>query len=90
MRRSTGPQSMEATLKTNRSAKDGARSSLHYGAKALLIHPSYQDVCGRHGRRLCDPGRTHAVPGSCRDKQPHKLKKQRSGKRRRMSSRTAE
>jgi len=33
----------------NRSAKDGARSSLHYGGEGKLIHPSYQGVCGRHG-----------------------------------------
>jgi hypothetical protein len=33
----------------NRSAKDGARSSLHYGGEGVLIHPSYQGVCGRHG-----------------------------------------
>ena len=34
----------------NRSAKDGARSSLQYGGEGVLIHPSYQGVCGRHGR----------------------------------------
>jgi hypothetical protein len=34
---------------TNRSAKDGARSSLHYGGEGVLIHPSYQGVCGWHG-----------------------------------------
>lgn len=33
----------------NRSAKDGARSSLHYGGEGVLVHPSYQGVCGRHG-----------------------------------------
>ena len=33
----------------NRSAKDGARSSLHYGGEGVHIHPSYQGVCGRHG-----------------------------------------
>ena len=33
----------------NRSAKDGARSSLHYGGEGVLIHPSHQGVCGRHG-----------------------------------------
>jgi hypothetical protein len=33
----------------NRSAKDGAWSSLHYGGEGVLIHPSYQGVCGRHG-----------------------------------------
>ena len=39
----------ESHLMMNRSAKDGARSSLHYGGKGVLIHPSYQGVCGRHG-----------------------------------------
>src|SRR6516225_7760246 len=40
---------MEATPRTNRSAKGGARSSLHYGGEGVLIHPSQQGVCGRHG-----------------------------------------
>lgn len=39
----------EATLQMNRSAKDGARSSLHYGGEGVLIHPSNQGVCGWHG-----------------------------------------
>jgi hypothetical protein len=38
-----------ATPKMNRSAKDGARSSLHYGGEGVFIHPSYQGVCGWHG-----------------------------------------
>ena len=33
----------------NRSAKDGARSSLNYGGEGVLLHPSHQGVCGRHG-----------------------------------------
>lgn len=33
----------------NRSAKEGARSSRHYGDEGVPIHPSYQGVCGRHG-----------------------------------------
>lgn len=33
----------------NRSAKDGARSSWPYDSEGVLIHPSYQGVCGRHG-----------------------------------------
>src|SRR5487761_2084780 len=49
MRRSTGPQSMGATPRMNRSAKGGARSSLHYGGEGVLIHPPHQGVCGRHG-----------------------------------------
>ena len=38
-----------ATPTMNRSAKDGARSSPHYGGEGVLIHPPYQGVCGRHG-----------------------------------------
>src|SRR6516225_12153096 len=40
---------MGATPKMNRSAKGGARSSLHYGDEGVLIHPPHQGVCGRHG-----------------------------------------
>src|SRR6516164_8625222 len=40
---------MEATPRTNRSAKGGTRSSLHYGGEGVLIHPPHQGVCGRHG-----------------------------------------
>jgi len=39
-----------ATPTMNRSAKGGARSSLHYGGEGALIHPPHQGVCGRHGR----------------------------------------
>lgn len=39
---------------TNRSAKDGTRSSPHYGGEGVLIHPSNQGVCERHGTEdLC-------------------------------------
>jgi len=34
---------------TNRSAKGGARLSLHYEGEGVLIHPPHQGVCGRHG-----------------------------------------
>src|SRR6266446_2560225 len=37
------------TPKMNRSAKGGARSSLHYGGEGVLIHPPHQGVCGWHG-----------------------------------------
>jgi hypothetical protein len=42
----------------NRSAKGGARSSLHYGGEGVLIHPPHQGVCGRHGTedRCVTPG----------------------------------
>ena len=43
-----------ATLKLNRSAKDGARLSWHYGSEGILTHPSYQGVCGRHGMEDLD------------------------------------
>jgi len=33
----------------NRSAKGGARSSLHSLDEGVLIHPPHQGVCGRHG-----------------------------------------
>jgi hypothetical protein len=33
----------------NRSAKGGARSSLHYEGEGALIHPPHQGVCGWHG-----------------------------------------
>ena len=49
----------------NRSAKDGARSSRHYGGEGVLIHPSHQGVCGRHGMEDLDvtPGGLVAFPG---------------------------
>lgn len=40
---------MGAIPKMNWSAKDGARSSLHYGDEGVPIHPSHQGVCRRHG-----------------------------------------
>ena len=39
---------------TNRSAKDGARSSRQYGGEGGLTHPSYQGVCERHGTEELD------------------------------------
>ena len=65
MRRSTGPQSMGATPTTNRSAKGGARSSLHYDGEGVLIHPLHQGVCGRHGTedQCVTPGGLPGSPG---------------------------
>jgi len=40
---------MGTILKMNRSAKGGARSSLHFRDEGVLIHPPHQGVCGRHG-----------------------------------------
>ena len=53
-----------ATPMMNRSAKDGARSSWHYGSEGVLTHPSYQGVCGRHGTEDLDvtPGGLVAFP----------------------------
>jgi len=48
MRRSAGLQSM-GKPKMNRSAKGGARSSLHFWDEGVLIHPPHQGVCGQHG-----------------------------------------
>lgn len=47
-----------ATPLMNRSAKGGARSSLHYGGEGVLIHPPHQGVCGWHGTedRCVTPG----------------------------------
>jgi len=65
MRRSTGLQSRGATPRTNRSAKGGARSSLHYGGEGALIHPPHQGVCGRHGTedQYVTPGGLAGSPG---------------------------
>src|SRR5271166_6192261 len=57
MRRSIGLQSMGATPKTNRSAKDGARS--------FLIHPSHQGVCWRH-----DTEDSRVTPGDLHGSRP--------------------
>ena len=72
MRRSTGPQSMGATPRMNRSAKGGARSSLHYGGEGVLIHPPHQGVCGRHGteeQRVTSGGLVQS-PGGTGESEP--------------------
>ena len=60
----------------NRSAKDGARSSRHYGGEGILIHPSHQGVCERHGTEDLDvtlgglvvfPGGTGITDTPCPD-----------------------
>jgi len=55
----------EATLQMNRSAKDGARSSLHYGGEGVLIPPSNQGVCGWHDveDECVTPGELIGFPG---------------------------
>ena len=51
--------------RANRSAKDGARSSWPYDGEGVLIHPSYQGVCERHGTEDLDvtPGGLVMFPG---------------------------
>jgi len=49
VRRSTGLSSMGAIPTRNRSAKEETRSSRHDGGEGVLVHSSYQGVCGRHG-----------------------------------------
>jgi len=43
-------------------------------AKAILIHPPYQGVCGRHGRedQYVTPGGLTRFPKGSRDKRPYK------------------
>jgi len=51
----------------NRSAKSGARSSLHYGGEGVLIHPLYQGVCGWHGTEeqcVTSGGLTESLDGT--------------------------
>ena len=58
----------------NRSAKDGTRSSLHYGGEGAT-HPPIEPRCvraARYGRFERDPRRTRRVPGRSQDKQPYK------------------
>jgi len=61
-----------ATPEMNRSAKGGARSSLHYGGEGVPIHPPHQGVCGRHGREdLCvTPGGLASFPGGAGIRDP--------------------
>ena len=53
--------------KMNRSAKGGARSSLHYEGEGVLIHPPHQGVCGWHGteeRRVTSGGLAESPAGT--------------------------
>src|SRR5499426_1883223 len=64
-RRSSGPQSMGAIPTMNRSAKEGARSSRHYGDEGA-IHPPLEPWCvraARDGRTRRDPRRSHRMLG---------------------------
>jgi hypothetical protein len=74
----------------NRSAKDGNRSSLHYGGEGVLIHPSNQGVCGQHGaeEQSVTPGELVGFLNGNRISDP--ISEERKGKRSLASSRTAE
>ncbi len=63
-----------ATPPMNRSAKDGARSSLHYGGEGVS-HPPIVPRCvrmARYGRSERDSRRTHAVCEWHRNNRPYK------------------
>src|SRR5262245_38775235 len=63
LRRSSGPESMGAIPTMNRSAKEGARSSRHYGDEGV-IHPPLGPRCvrpARSGRTRRDPRRSHRM-----------------------------
>ena len=67
MRRSAGLQSMGTIPKMNRSAKGGARSSLHFWDEGVLIHPPHQGDCGQHGteeQRATSGGLTESPGGT--------------------------
>jgi hypothetical protein len=74
----------------NRSAKDGNRSSLHYGGEGVLSHPSNQGVCGQHGaeEQCVTPGGLVRFLRGNRISDP--ISEERKGKRSLASSRTAE
>ena len=72
MRRSIGPQSMGATPQMNRSAKDGARSSPHYGDEGVSHSPIAPRclLTARYGRFTRDPRRPACVPAASRVSDP--------------------
>ena len=72
-----------------RSAKGGARSSLHFQDEGALIHPPDQGDCGRHGteEQRVTSGELAESPGGTGVSKPISTK--RSGERRSVSSRTA-
>jgi hypothetical protein len=89
MRRSTGPQSTGATPMTNRSAKSGTRSSLHYGGEGDLILPTAPRCvrAARYGRPVRDPRKARGVSGGTGGSDP--ISQKRRGKQCPASWRTA-
>ena len=75
---------------TKWSAKGGARSSLQYGDEGVSHSPTAPRCLHttRYGRAMRDPRRTGVVRGWHRGKRAYK--RERSGKRCRVSSRTVE
>jgi len=63
---------MGATPKTNRSAKDGARSSPHYGGEGVSHSPIAPRclLAARYGRFTGDPRRPACVPAASRVSDP--------------------
>src|SRR5271167_3107095 len=63
---------MGATPKMNRSAKDGARSSPHYGGEGVSHSPIVPRclLTARYGRFTCDPRRPACVPAASRVSDP--------------------
>jgi hypothetical protein len=72
LRRSIGLQSMGATPTMNRSAKDGARSSPHYGGEGVTHSPIVPRclLTARYGRFMRDPRRPVCVPATNRVSDP--------------------
>jgi len=80
---------MGAIPKTNRSAKEETRSSLHYGGEGVFVHSSYQGVCGWHGAEDTCVTSGELVGSRVAPGKPS-LKRERKGWRGHTSSRTAE
>src|SRR5262249_13302749 len=63
---------MGATPMMNRSAKDGARSSPHYGGEGVTHSPIVPRclLTARYGRFMRDPRRPACVPANTRESNP--------------------
>ena len=94
LRRSSGPESTGAIPMMNRSAKEGARSSRHYGDEGV-IHSPLEPRCvrpARSGRARRDPRRSHrmlGVSGNAGRRRTYKPTRRRGGRCSVRSRRTA-